>query len=265
MPGRHTALIVEDEVDMACEIADLLRSFGHDHIRAETFSDAVTHLDKDELCYILLDLEIKWDRQSIKPRVNSGMELLREIRKRFPCRTAKDMHQLPVIVISGHGKEPKNIIGAFKDGVDDFALKPLGLDGQDLGAKIRRCLELAGRNDHASCNAFANADAGDQTDGHAFWHAPDYSEIGLRGHSYVFTGEIQRRALEYMHTAAHSSDPWHPGKVILKAAQSTDSNMRMVNLFGRHPAWREVILSDGQYAHGQSLWPSSSMAGGDPF
>ena len=34
------------------------------------------------------------------------------------------MHLLPVIVISGHGKEPQDIIGAFRDGIDDFILKP---------------------------------------------------------------------------------------------------------------------------------------------
>ena len=135
MPERHTGLIVEDERDMAAEIADLLRSFGHDHLHAETLADAKARLDEGGFCYVLLDLQIKADGQSIKPRVEFGMSLLREIRRRFPHRSDNDMHLMPVLVISGHGKEPNNIIGAFKDGIDDFIMKPLSTDGQDVGPK----------------------------------------------------------------------------------------------------------------------------------
>ena len=107
MVKNHTALIVEDEPEMAAEIADLLRSFGHDHVHVETFADAKARLDQGGFCYVLLDLQIKADSQSIKPRVESGMSLLREIRQRFPHRSANDMHLMPVLVISGHGKEAR--------------------------------------------------------------------------------------------------------------------------------------------------------------
>ena len=121
MSERHTGLIVEDEPEMAAEIADLLRCFGHDHLHAETLADGRARLDDGEFCYVLLDLQIKADWQSIKPRVESGMSLLREIRRRFPHRRGNDMHLMPVIVISAHGKERSNIIGAFKDGIDDLS------------------------------------------------------------------------------------------------------------------------------------------------
>lgn len=250
MAERHTALIVEDEPEMATELADLLRSFGHDHLHAETLADARAYLDEGGFCYVLLDLQIKADGQSIKPRVESGMSLLREIRKRFPYRSANDMHLVPVLVISGHGREPKNIISAFKDGIDDFIMKPLSLDGQDVGAKIRRCLELAGRSDHDACEACTHAAAAGlaekQFNGEAFWHAPDYSEIRLRGEPYYFTGEIQQAAIRFLHAAAQTDEPWRSGKIVLQAAKSNDTNMRMVNLFGRHPAWGVLLLSNGR-------------------
>jgi len=248
---RHTALIVEDEPEMAAEIADLLRSFGHDHLHAETFDDAKARLDEGGFCYVLLDLQIKADGESIKPRVESGMSLLREIRQRFPHRGANDMHLMPVLVISGHGKEPNNIIGAFKDGIDDFIMKPLSLDSQDIGGKIRRCLELAGRGDHGACDECNHAAAVGRTDEPhneaAFWHAPDYSEIRLNGVSYVFTGSIQQAVVRILHEAAEAGSPWQSGKAVLAQARSTDT--KMGHLFGRHPCWGKLLLSNkrGQY------------------
>ena len=114
MLDRHIALIVEDEPEMAAELGDLLRSFGHDHLHAETLADARARLNEGGFCYVLLDLQIKADGQSIKPRVDSGMAVLREIRKRFPQRSTNDMHLMPVLVISGHGKEAKNISVSFR-------------------------------------------------------------------------------------------------------------------------------------------------------
>ena len=253
MAKSHTALIVEDEPDMAAEIADLLRSYGHDHVHVETFADAKACLDQGGFCYVLLDLQIKADNQSIKPRVESGMSLLREIRRRFPHRSANDMHLMPVLVISGHGKEPSNIIGAFKDGIDDFIMKPLSMDSQGIGTKIHRCLQHAGRSEHGACDACDHAAVSGlsekQYNGEAFWHAPDYSQVRLCGERYHFTGDIQRAALGFLHAAAKTSEPWRSGKVILMAAKSNDANMRMVNLFGRHSAWGVLLLSDkrGKY------------------
>jgi len=253
MAGRHTALIVEDEPEMAAEIADLVRSFGHEHAHAETLADAMACLDQGGFCYVLLDLQIKADSQSIRPRVESGMSLLREIRRRFPRRRTNDMHLVPVLVVSGHGKEPKNIIGAFRDGIDDFIMKPLSLDSQDIGTKIRRCLELAGRGGHDACDACnreaANGPIETPHNEAAFWYAPDYSEIRLLGVPYYFTGDIQRAAIRFLHASAQTDEPWRSGKAVLGAAGSNDVNMRMVNLFGRHPAWSTLLLSNerGKY------------------
>ena len=249
MAAGHTALIVEDEPEMAAEIADLLRSFGHGHVHVETLADARARLDQGSFCYVLLDLQIKADSQSIKPRVESGMSLLREIRQRYPVRSAEGTHLMPVIVISGHGKEPLGIIGAFRDGIDDFIVKPLGTQGQDVGTQIRLALQKAGRTDHAQCEAQTRQAAGqtERPSGNGcFSHLPDYSQVSLKGEFYLFTGEIQRSAIRILHAAAQSEQPWLTGKILLRQAGSNDVSMRMANLFRRHPAWGPVIQSNGR-------------------
>jgi len=249
MTPSHTALIVEDEPEMAAEIADLLRSFGHGHIHVETLADARVHLGKGGFCYVLLDLQIKADSQSIKPRVESGMTLLREIRQRFPARGAEGTHLMPVIVISGHGKEPHDIIGAFRDGIDDFIVKPLGAHGQDVGNQIRLALQKAGRTDHTQCDTRTRQAIGQcerPAGNECFAHLPDYSQVSLNGETYLFTGEIQRSAIRCLHVAARTKQPWLAGKFLLKEAGSSDLSMRVRNLFRRHPAWGPVIESNGR-------------------
>lgn len=258
MSERHVALVVEDEVEMAEEIGDLLRALGHDYVHAETLADARALLEKGGFCYALVDLEIKADRQSIKPRVESGLSVVRELRERFPRRNANDMHALPVLVVSGHGREPKHIIGAFKDGIDDFILKPLSADGQDIGGKIRRCLNLSGRADHSACCGCSHGTAVGSAastltppqDNEVFWHAADYAEIRLRDELFSFTGNVNRAVIRILHEAALAGRPWQSGKLILGQAGSKDGEAKMRNLFGGHPCWGKLLLSDqrGRYS-----------------
>lgn len=251
MVAGHTALIVEDEPDMAAEVADLVRSFGHGHIHVETLADARARLDQGGFCYVLLDLQIKTDSQSIKPRVESGMAFLREVRQRYPLRGAQGTHLMPVIVISGHGKEQFNIIGAYRHGIDEFIVKPLGTYGQDVIGLIGQTLEKAGRTDHAQCEVLTREATGLScpSSGSAFSHLPDYSQVSLNGEPYLFTGEIQRSAIRILHAASRSGQPWLTGKTLLKQAGSSDLSMRMGNLFRRHPAWGTIVVSNsrGQY------------------
>ncbi len=258
MSERHVALIVEDEPEMAAEIGDLLRALGHDYMHAETLADARALLEQGGFCYALVDLEIKADRQSIKPRVESGMAVVRELRERFPARKANDMHLVPVLVVSGHGRDPENVIGAFKGGIDDFILKPLSAGGQDIGGKIRRCLDMAGRTDHSACRS-CRQDAADgpvaaptprPMDGEVFWHAPDYSEVRLRGESFCFTGDVNRGVIRILHQAAMAGRPSQSGKATLAQAGSKDAEGKMRNLFGGHPCWGKLLISDrrGKYS-----------------
>ncbi len=253
--SRHVALIVEDEPDMAAEIADLLQSFGHGHIRVETKADALVRLVQGGFCYVLLDLQIKADRNSIRPRVETGMSLLEDIRKRFPHRqdaVPHDVHLMPVLIVSGHAKEHEDIIRALQTGADDFIKKPFG-EARTIIDKVRLCLERSGRQDHGNCAARyvdaiqggARVSAGEQH----FHHAADYSQVTLREDVFLFTGDIQKAVIRILHQASKTDQPWRGGQRVLGEAGSKDAAQKMSNLFGHHPCWGKLLLSDrrGKY------------------
>ncbi|MAE44933.1 MAG: hypothetical protein CMF63_08150 [Magnetovibrio sp.] len=246
MVGRHVALIVEDEPEMAAEIADLLQSFGHDHLHAETKIEAIEHLESSGFCYVLLDLKIKTEQGSIKPRIEAGMSLLEEIRVRFPHRNSHDIHLMPVIVVSGQAKEHEDVVKAFQKGTDDFIRKPLGLDNQDIEGKIRQCLERSGRVDHSACDSMTKQAAGGTENelprGSAFTHTADYSEATLNGTPYFINGPIQRKVIRILHKAEQRGEPWQSGKAVLAEAGSRDT--KMANLFGHHPCWGSLLESN---------------------
>jgi len=111
------------------------------------------------------------------------------------------------MVISGHGKEPFNIIGAYRHGIDEFIVKPLGTQGQDVVALIQQTLEKAGRTDHAQCEALTRQAAGSSCGASGngqFSHLPDYSQVSLNGEPYLFTGEIQRSAIRISFMRRHA-------------------------------------------------------------
>ncbi|TAN56808.1 MAG: response regulator [Magnetospirillum sp.] len=236
MTGRPMALIVEDDPEMAAELADLLRSFGHGSIQAESKADALVRLEDGGIAYILLDLQIKADRLSIKPTVSAGMALLDEIRCRFPARAATDMHLLPVLVVSGHAKEHRDVVEAFQRGADDFIRKPLSLAERDFEAKVRHCLERAGDGEPPSVPPQRGV-------GEGLWHEPDYSEVRLHGHSYRFTGDVSRTVIRLLHEAALRGEPWQSGKDVLGRAGS--KALRMRHVFAGHDCWGSLLLSDG--------------------
>ena len=234
---------------MAAELADLLDSFGHEHRHAATKAEALELLGEGGLCYVLLDLQIKARAESIKPRVEAGMSLLREIRRRYPARSADggghDLHLLPVLAVSGKAKEHEDVVAALQLGADDFVRKPLGLDDRGLGPNIRRCLSLSGRSEHGACAAATAMAAGAADRGKAeppFMHTADYSEVTLNGESYFFTGFVQREVVRLLHEAVNNDRPWQSGKAVLHEAGST--NAKMINLFRDHPCWGTLIESN---------------------
>ena len=194
--GNHKALIVEDERDMAIEIADLLQSMGYEHATVDNLVDARRLLEEGEFCFVLLDLQIKTEKCSIRPRVEAGMTFLRELRQKHPRRGNNDMHLLPVIVVSGHAKEHEDIVRAFQAGANDFVRKPLGQFGQDLSAKITACLDRAGRHDHAVCDV-AEDDAQANASSANITHSSDYREVWFRGEQFLF-GELQARVIRLL-------------------------------------------------------------------
>ena len=177
-----------------------------------------------------------------------GRSLLQEIRRRYPGRAANgtghDIHLLPVLVVSGQVTDDEDVVQALHEGGDDFVRKPLSFDDRGIGAKIHRCLRRSGRSDHGACDAAAaSAAGGSGRHDQAFSWTADYAEVSLNGEVYLFTGYIQRNVIRILHQAADNDQPWQSGKVVLDDAGSTDVKMR--NLFRRHPGWGTLIVSNG--------------------
>lgn len=242
--GNHKALIVEDERDMAIEIADLLQSMGYDHATVDNLADARRLLEEGGFCFVLLDLQIKNEKYSIRPRVEAGMTFLRELRQKHPRRGNNDMHLLPVIVVSGHAKEHEDIVRAFQAGANDFVRKPLGQFGQDLSAKIAACLDRSGRYSHVACLADDDEIASARNPVN-IEHTADYREVRFKGDLYLF-GEIQGKVIRRLHEASKTDNPWVSGKTVLRYSGSGDSASKLANLFRRHEAWQKLVLSNGR-------------------
>jgi CheY-like chemotaxis protein len=153
MSGRHVALLVEDEPEMAEEIKELLTSLGHDFVHVSTQKEALAFVEQGgRFCYVLLDLQIKVDEDSIRARVEAGQTLLEILRKRFSERNAHDELCVPILVMSGHAKEHSYVVRAFQAGASDFLRKPFSENESPVGARIREALRRSGREAHERCS-----------------------------------------------------------------------------------------------------------------
>ncbi len=151
MSGRHIALLVEDEPEMAKELGELLDSIGHDHVHVTNAEDGRRIVEEGEFCYVLLDLQIMAHPDSIKPHPEAGLSLLEFIREKYPRRNEGDMHQVPVLVVSGHAKEHYYVVKTLKDGADDFITKPVSESKPSFKDKIQDALNRSGRAKHEAC------------------------------------------------------------------------------------------------------------------
>lgn len=153
MAGRHTVLLVEDEPQMAEELGELLESLGHAHLHASNKEDAERLAEEGGFCYVLLDLQIKANRDSIKAHVEAGQSLLEHIRAMYPRRNEDGKHRLQILVMSGHAKEHYYVVKALQEGADDFITKPVGESKPPFKDKIQDALRRSGRDRHESCAA----------------------------------------------------------------------------------------------------------------
>ncbi len=163
MERRHTVLLVEDEPQMAEELGELLESLGHAHLHAGNKEDAERLVDEGRFCYVLLDLQIKANADSIKAHVEAGQSLLELIRERYPRRNEEGKHRLQILVMSGHAKEHYYVVKALQEGADDFITKPVGESKPPFKDKIQDALRRSGREKHEACEAItreARASAG---------------------------------------------------------------------------------------------------------
>jgi CheY-like chemotaxis protein len=150
---RHVALVVEDDLELAEEVKDLLRSLGHDVLHVPTQEEALELLETEKFCFALLDLQIKVNSDSIKPRVEAGKTLLKKIREQYPRRNSDDQHYLQILTMSGYVKETPDVVRLLQTGADDFISKPLSSNTPPLPVKIDECLQKSGRLNHSDCAA----------------------------------------------------------------------------------------------------------------
>jgi hypothetical protein len=76
----------------------------------------------------------------------------------------------------------------------------------------------------------------------SYQHAADFSEVTVDGRSYHFRG-VQAGVVQRLYQLAAEGKPWVPGKQLLHDAGSR--SLRVVDVFKRHPDWRDLIASDG--------------------
>lgn len=84
--GRHVGLIVEDDLEMATELKELFTALGLEYVHAATAEEAVPLIEAGAFCFALVDLQIKAKADSLRARVETGITLLQDLRKRYPRR-----------------------------------------------------------------------------------------------------------------------------------------------------------------------------------
>jgi CheY-like chemotaxis protein len=111
-------LVVDDDSVFREELAELLREESHTVTVAPSVQKALEGLERDETDVVLTDLKM--------PR-RGGLDLLREVRKRWP-RTF-------VVVVTGYGTV-ETALEAMKLGAFDYVRKPFRID------QMRQTLQL---------------------------------------------------------------------------------------------------------------------------
>jgi DNA-binding response OmpR family regulator len=157
--NHHVGLIVEDDPAMAEDLAEILRSLDCELVAVDNKRDALAALHDNRFCFVLLDLHIKLDGESIRGHFEHGRSLLREMRGRYSDHTGSG-YSLPIVVVSGHAREVDTAVEVMRDGADHVIQKPI--KGGAVSDAVKACLERSGRARHELCAAAAgrHADTG---------------------------------------------------------------------------------------------------------
>lgn len=133
------ALIVEDDPRIMESIVDVVESLGHGHVTASCQDDARQLLNGQPYSYALLDLEIPVKQGRNFPRIENGINLLRELVNQYGKQT-------PVIVMTAHGNDgPHQGVDCMKMGAADYIPKPFPVRGRTLDRAILEALENSGQ------------------------------------------------------------------------------------------------------------------------
>src|SRR5579875_1623344 len=148
MIGSHLALIVEDDVETAEDLQEILKSLDCESVIVDNKEDALGEFQKRPFCLLLLDLQIKGAPDAIKAHVEHGKSLLRKIREKHSEHNGNPF-SLPILVISGFAREVNEAVELMKDNASDIIQEPF--DSQAVSAAIRKALLTSGRQTHALC------------------------------------------------------------------------------------------------------------------
>ena len=134
------ALIVEDNPRIMETVVDVVESLGHEPVMATCQDDARKLINGDPYAYALLDLEIPVKQGRNFPRIENGINLLRELVSHYGRQT-------PVIVMTAHGNDgPHQGVDCMKMGAADYIPKPFPVSGQTLDKAILQALENSGQS-----------------------------------------------------------------------------------------------------------------------
>ncbi|WP_263419310.1 response regulator [Terriglobus albidus] len=148
MKNRHLVLIVEDDAEISEDLREILSSIDCDSIIVSNKEDALTELEQNSICLVLLDLQIKGASDAIKAHVEHGKSLLRKIREKHTEHNGTSFC-LPILVISGFAREVDDAVELMKDNASDIVQKPF--NSQIVSERIRRALFVSGRQTHDEC------------------------------------------------------------------------------------------------------------------
>src|SRR5919109_1904236 len=116
-------LLVEDDLNLAAALRDVLQSSGHQVSHARDAAVAEVLLAEAHPDLIILDLILPDE---------DGLVL---------CARLRERTEAPIIICSGTSRK-RDVILAFKLGADDFIPKPCDID--ELEARVEAALRRAG-------------------------------------------------------------------------------------------------------------------------
>jgi DNA-binding response OmpR family regulator len=146
--NNHVGLIVEDDPAMAEDLAEILRSLDCELVTVDNKRDALAALSNNPFCFVLLDLHIKLDAESIRGHFEHGRSLLREMRGMYSDHTGAG-YSLPIVVVSGHAREVDTAVEVMRDGADHVIQKPI--KGGAVSDAVKGCLARSDRATHDLC------------------------------------------------------------------------------------------------------------------
>jgi hypothetical protein len=82
--------------------------------------------------------------------------------------------------------------------------------------------------------------AGEPSD---IWHNDDFTRVRVANEWHSF-GPKQAAVLRLLKAASEGGNPWLDGKRLLEEADA--ATMRLIDLFKRKPAWRQLVQADGK-------------------